>query len=133
LLIAVTFVCPYVASIVPYCYSTNALLYYRHAVAAKLESILEGVKKGHAIAMEGLQTQLQKSLAENIRLEEQLKDQELLNRQKQKEVNDLRQAAIDFDDQQKGFNKVLDHFHKMLLGNLVTPYFVACADILLLL
>jgi hypothetical protein len=45
-----------------------------------LESTLEGVKKGHAIAMEGLQTQLQKSLADNTRLEEQLKDQERPNR-----------------------------------------------------
>jgi hypothetical protein len=49
-------------------------------------------------------------LAENTRLEEQLKDQECLNRQKQKEVDDLHQAAIDFEDQRKGFNEVLDHF-----------------------
>jgi hypothetical protein len=75
------------------------------------------VKKGHAIAMEGLNSQLQKSLAENTRLEEQLKDQERLNRQKQKEVDDLRQAAIDFENQWKGFNEVLDHFQKTLLGN----------------
>jgi hypothetical protein len=52
------------------------LQYFRHADAAKLESTLEGVKKGHVIAMEGLQTQLQKSSAENTRLEEKLKDQE---------------------------------------------------------
>jgi hypothetical protein len=32
------------------------------------------VKKGHTIAMEGLQSQLQKTLTENTRLEEQLKD-----------------------------------------------------------
>jgi hypothetical protein len=88
------------------------------------------VKKGHAIVMEGLQTQLQKSLAENTRLEKQLKDQECLNRQKQKEVDDLRQAAVDFEDQRKGFNEVHDHFQKTLLGNLGTPYFVACVDIL---
>jgi hypothetical protein len=106
------------------------LQYFRHADAAKLDSTLEGVKKGHAIAMEGLQMQLQKSLAENTRLEEKLKDQERLNCQKQKEVDDLRQAAIDFKDQRKGFNEVLDHFQKMLLGNLVTPYFLACADVL---
>jgi hypothetical protein len=95
-----------------------------------LESTLEGVKKGHAIAMEGLQTQLQKSLAENTRLEEQLKDQERLNRQKQKEVDNLCQATIDFEDQQKGFNEVLDHFQQMLLGNLGSPYSAICADIL---
>jgi hypothetical protein len=43
-----------------------------------LESTLEGVKKGHAIPMEGLNIQLQKSQAENTRLEEQLKDQQRL-------------------------------------------------------
>jgi hypothetical protein len=60
--------------------------------------------------MEGLQTQLQKSLTENTLLEEQLKDQERQNRQKQKEVDDLRQAAVEFEDRQRGFNEVLDHF-----------------------
>jgi hypothetical protein len=90
---------------------------FDHADAAKLESMLEGVKKGHAIAMEGLNTQLHKSLDENTRLEEQLKDQERLGRHKQKEVDDLRQAAIDFENQRKGFNEVLDHFQKTLLGN----------------
>jgi hypothetical protein len=49
-------------------------------------------------------------LTENTHLEEQLKDQELQTRQKQKEVDDLRQAAIDFEDQRRGFNEVLDHF-----------------------
>jgi DNA anti-recombination protein RmuC len=74
------------------------------------------VKKGHTIAMEGLNTQLQKSLAENTHLEEQLKDQQRLGRQKQKEVDNLRQAAIDFEGKRKGFNEVLDHFQKTLLG-----------------
>jgi hypothetical protein len=37
-------------------------------------------------------------LTENTLLEEQLKDQVRQNRQKQKEVDDLRQAAIDFED-----------------------------------
>jgi hypothetical protein len=46
------------------------LLLFRHADAAKQESTLEGVKKGHAIAMEELNNQLRKSLAENTRLEE---------------------------------------------------------------
>jgi hypothetical protein len=87
---------------------------FRHADA---ESTLEGVKKGHAIAMEGLNTQIHKSLAENIRLKEQLKDQERLSRQKQKVVDDLCQAAIDFENQWKGFNEVLDHIQKTLLGN----------------
>jgi hypothetical protein len=54
--------------------------YFRHADAAKLEATLEGVKRGHTIAMEGLQSQLQKSLTKNTRLEEQLKDQERQNR-----------------------------------------------------
>jgi hypothetical protein len=79
--------------------------------------------------MEGLQTQLQKSLTENTLLEEKLKDQEHQNRQKQKEVDDLCQAAVDFEDRRRGFNEVLDHFQKVLLGNLGSPYFVACANI----
>jgi hypothetical protein len=77
--------------------------------------------------MEGLQAQLQKSLTENTHLEEQIKDQE---RQKQKEVDDLRQAAVDFEDQRRGFNEVLDHFQKMLLGNLDSPCSAVCVDIL---
>jgi hypothetical protein len=54
-------------------------LHFRHAYVAKLKSTLEGVERGHAIAMEGLQTQLQKSLTGNTLLEEQLKDQECQN------------------------------------------------------
>jgi hypothetical protein len=45
-------------------------------------------------------------------------------------VDDLRQAAVDFEDQRKGFNEVLDHFQKTLLGNLDSPYFAVFADIL---
>jgi hypothetical protein len=73
--------------------------------------------------------QLHKSLTENTLPEEQLKDQECQNRQKQKEVDDLRQAVVDFEDQHRGFNEVLNHFQKTLLGNLGSPYFAACADI----
>jgi chromosome segregation ATPase len=80
--------------------------------------------------MEGLQTQLQKSLTENTLLEEKLKDQEHQNHQKQKEVEDLCQAAIDFEDRQRGFNEVLDHFQKTLLGNLGSPYFAVCDNVL---
>jgi hypothetical protein len=78
--------------------------------------------------MEGLQMQLQKSLTENTLLEEQLWRVDNL-RQKQKEVDNLRQAAIVFEDQRRGFNAVLDHFQKTLLGNLGSPYFAACANI----
>jgi hypothetical protein len=49
--------------------------------------------------MEGLQKQLQKSLASNTLLEEQLKDQECQNLQKQKEVKDLRKATTEFEKQ----------------------------------
>jgi hypothetical protein len=91
--------------------------------------MLEGVKKGHAIAMEGLNTQLQKSLSENTRLEEQLKDQQRLGHQKQKEVDDLLQAAIDFEDQRKGFNKVLDHFQKTLLGSFFSILCTYCYNL----
>jgi hypothetical protein len=52
------------------------------------------VEKVYAIAMEGLQTQLQKSLTSNTLLKEKLKDQEHQNRQKQKEIEDLRQGAL---------------------------------------
>jgi hypothetical protein len=43
--------------------------------------------------MEGLQQQLQKSLAANTVLEEQLKDQERQSLKKDKEIEDLRKAA----------------------------------------
>jgi hypothetical protein len=43
-------------------------------------------------------------------------------------VDDLRKAAIDFEDQQKGFNEVLDHFQKTLLGNHFAPYFAPFVD-----
>jgi hypothetical protein len=81
------------------------------------------VEKGHAIAMEGLHTQLQKSLASNTLLEEKLKDQECQNCQKQKEMEDLRKAAAKFEKRQDGFNEVLDHFQKTLLGNFGYPVF----------
>jgi hypothetical protein len=55
------------------------------------------VEKGHTIAMEGLQKQLQKSLASNTLLKEKLKDQERQNLQKHKEVEDLRKAAAEFE------------------------------------
>jgi hypothetical protein len=67
-----------------YLYAIRSILclYVHHADAAKLKSTLEGVERGHAIAMDGLQKQLQKSLASNTLLEEQLKDQECQNLQK---------------------------------------------------
>jgi hypothetical protein len=85
------------------------------------------VEKGHAIAMEGLQQQLQKSLASNTLLEEKLKDQEC---QKQKEIVDLRKAASEFKERQDGFNEVLDHFQKTLLGIDGSPYCVVCNNML---
>jgi 3-hydroxyacyl-CoA dehydrogenase len=105
----------------------NALLFFRHADVAKLESVLKAVKKGHTIAMEELNTQLQKSLVENTHLEEQLKDQQRLGRQKLKEVDDLLQATADFEAQRKGFNEVLGHFPKTLLGSSFSPYFALFA------
>jgi chromosome segregation ATPase len=77
--------------------------------------------------MEELNTQLQKSQAENTHLEEQLKDQQRLGRQKQKEVDDLHQAAADFEAQWKGFNEVLGHFQKTLLGSSFSPHFALFA------
>jgi hypothetical protein len=49
------------------------------------------VEKGHAIAIDGLNQQLHKSLAENAILEGQLKDQENQGKKKDKEIADLRQ------------------------------------------
>jgi hypothetical protein len=79
------------------------------------------VEKGHAIAMEGLRQQLQKSLASNTLLEEKLKDQERQNCQKQKDVEDLCKAAAEFEKWQDGFNEVQDHFQKTLLGSDGSP------------
>jgi hypothetical protein len=93
-------------------------------------SILEGVEKGHAIAMEGLQQQLQKSLASNTLLEEQLKDQECHNLKKDKEIEDLRKAAAEFEQWRDGFNELLDHFQKTLLGINGSPYFIVCSNAL---
>jgi hypothetical protein len=88
------------------------------------------VEKGHAIAMEGLHQQLQKSLASNTLLEEKLKDQERQNRQKQKEVEDLHKAATEFEKWRDGFNEVLDHFQKTLLGIDGSPHCVVCNNML---
>jgi hypothetical protein len=68
------------------------------------------VEKAHAIAMEGLQQQLQKSLASNTLLEEQLKDQECQNLKKDKEIEDLRKGATEFEKWRDGFNELLDYF-----------------------
>jgi hypothetical protein len=76
------------------------------------------VEKGHAIAMDGLQQQLQKSLAANIVLEEQLKDQERQGLKKDKEIEDLRKAAAELEKQHAGFNEVLNHFQDTLLGTI---------------
>jgi hypothetical protein len=46
--VAVTFFCTTVASIEPSPFN-NALLLFHHADVAKLESTLEGVRKGHQI------------------------------------------------------------------------------------
>jgi hypothetical protein len=98
-------------------YSTNAeLTRFRHAEAAKLRSTLEGVEKGHAIAMDGLNQQLRKSLAENAILKRQLKDQENQGKKKDKEIADLRQAAADFEKRREGFNELLHYFQYHLLG-----------------
>jgi hypothetical protein len=98
-------------------YSTKAeLTRFRHADATKLKSTLEGVEKGHAIAMDGLNQQLQKSLAKNATLERKLKDQENQGKKKDKEIADLRKAAADFEKWRKGFNELLHYFQDNLLG-----------------
>jgi septal ring factor EnvC (AmiA/AmiB activator) len=96
--------------------SNAELTKFRHADAAKLKSTLEGVEKGHAIAMDGLNQQLRKSLAENATLERQLKDQENQGKKKDKEIADLRKAAADFEKRREGFNELLHHFQDNLLG-----------------
>jgi hypothetical protein len=84
------------------------------------------VEKGHTIAMEGLQQQLQKSLASNTLLEEQLKDQERQNMKKDKEIEDLCKAAAEFEKGREGFNDVLNHFQDTLLGISGFPYCKVC-------
>jgi hypothetical protein len=76
------------------------------------------VEKGHTIAMDGLQQQLQKSLAANTLLEEQLKDQKRQTLKKDKEIEDLRKAAADFEKRREGFNELLHHFQDNLLGTI---------------
>jgi hypothetical protein len=91
--------------------STNAqLTRFRHTDATKLKSTLEGVEKGHAIAMDGLNQQLRKSLAENATLERQLKDQENQGKRKDKEIANLHKAAADFEKRREGFNELLHYF-----------------------
>jgi hypothetical protein len=115
-----------------YLYAIRSILclYFRHADATKLKSTLEGVEKGHAIAMEGLQQQLQKSLALNTLLKEQLKDQECHNLKKDKEIEDVRKAATEFEQQRDGFNELLYHFQRTLLGINGSPYCVICNNAL---
>jgi hypothetical protein len=103
--------------------SNSELTKFRHADAAKLKYTLEGMKKGHAIAMDGLNEQLQKSLVENATLERQLKDQENQGKKKDKEIADLRKAAADFEKRREGFNELLHHFQDNLLGS-VSSYSV---------
>jgi hypothetical protein len=76
------------------------------------------VEKGHAIAMDGLQQQLQKSLASNTSLEEKPKDQKRQILKKDKEIEDLRKATPEFEKWHKGFNEVLNHFQDTLLGTI---------------
>jgi hypothetical protein len=68
--------------------------------------------------MDGPQQQLQKSLAANTLLEEQLKEQERQNLKKEKEIEDLRKAAAEFEKRHAGFNEVLNHFQDTLLGTI---------------
>jgi hypothetical protein len=76
---------------------------------------LEGVEKGHTIAMDGLNHQLQKSLAENATLEQRLKDQKNQGQKKDKEIADLHKAAAYFEKRKEGYNDLLHHFQDNLL------------------
>jgi len=98
--------------------SNAELTKFRHADAAKLKSTIEGMEQGHAIAMDGLNQQLRKSLAENATLERQLKDRENQGKKKDKEIADLRKAAADFEKRREGFNELLHHFQDNLLGTI---------------
>jgi chromosome segregation ATPase len=88
------------------------------------------VENSHGIAMEGLQEQLQKSLASNTLLEEQLKDQERQNLKKDKEIEDLHKAAAEFEKRCDGFNEVLNHFQETLLCINGFPYCKVCNFVL---
>jgi hypothetical protein len=76
--------------------------------------------------MDGLQQQLRKSLAANTLLEEQLKGQERQNLKKDKEIEDLRKAAAEFEKRRDGFNELLHHFQETLLGINGFPYCEVC-------
>jgi hypothetical protein len=76
--------------------------------------------------MDGLQQQLQKSLAANTLLEEQLKDQERQNLKKDKEIEDLHKAATEFEKWCDGFNELLHHFQETQLGINGFPYCEVC-------
>jgi lipid II:glycine glycyltransferase (peptidoglycan interpeptide bridge formation enzyme) len=78
------------------------------------------MKKGHAIAMDELNQQLKKSLAENTTLERQLKDQENQSKKKDKEIADLRKAAAEFEKRREGFNELLHYFQDNLLGTIAS-------------
>jgi hypothetical protein len=88
----------------------------RHADTAKLKATLEGVKKGHAIAMEERNAQLRRVLANNSNLEEQLKDQQRVGLQKQKELEDVRSEAADSEKQLRSYIKIFGYLHNSLLG-----------------
>jgi hypothetical protein len=63
-------------------------------------------------------------------LEEQLKDQERQNLKKDKEIEDLRKAVVEFEKRRDGFNEVLNHFQETLLGINGFPYCKVCNIVL---
>jgi hypothetical protein len=90
----------------------------RHAHSAKLKATLEWERKGHVIAVEGLEGQLHHALADNSTLEEQLKDQNRIGLQKEKELEDVHREAPDSEKQLSGCIEIFGYLHKTLLGTL---------------
>jgi hypothetical protein len=70
--------------------------------------------------MEELKAQLRHALADDSHLEQQMKDQQRISMQKQKELDDAHREAIDSKKQLSGCIEVFGYLHKTLLG---TPCF----------
>jgi hypothetical protein len=49
---------------------------------------------------------------------------------KNKEIEDLRKAAVEFEKRRDGFNEVLNHFQETLLGINGFPYCKVCNNAL---
>jgi hypothetical protein len=81
--------------------------------------------------MEELKAQLRLALDDNSHLEQQLKDQQRITMQKEKELDDTRREAADSDKQLSYCIEVFGYLNKTLLGTLcftLCVFTVTCLD-----